>query len=188
MDVSVTSNAGEIAAKLGARAAALRDVRPVLLGIAGDIDLMTAEAFTNSKRVDGLPFADLADSTKLGRLRRRKGAYRKAKGGKKATPEQRKAGIDAAIKAAKFRPLIDTGRMRNSARARVTSNTTVRFAIVDYGVPHITGTPKGRPPQRNPSVFRVINGRWEIYADFAASIAERIRRHVNLTNAGTAPK
>jgi phage gpG-like protein len=184
VDVSVTSNAGEIAAKLNARAAALRDVRPVLLGIAGDIDLKTAEAFTNSKRVDGLPFAELAESTKIGRLRRRKGKWRKAQGGKDATPEQRQAAIASAVKAAKFRPLIDTGRMRNSARARVVSNTTVRWSVVDYGVPHITGGRGGRPPQRNPSVFRVINGRWEIYADFAASITERIRRHVNLQNAG----
>lgn len=177
MQVAVTSNAGEIAARLNARAMALRDVRPVLANIAAEVDRLTAESFSNSKRVDGLPFADLADSTKLGRLRKRKGAWKKAQGGKKATPEQRKAAIAAAVKAAKFRPLIDTGRMRASARARVVGNTTVRWSIVDYGVAHVVGGKNWKPPQRNPSVFRVINGQWTLYESVANYVRDALVKH-----------
>lgn len=183
MQVAVTSNAGEIAARLDARVAALRDVRPVLAGIAAEVDRLTGEALSQSRRVDGIPFPDLTDSTKLGRLRRRKAAYKKARGGKKATPEERKAGIREAIAAAKFRPLIDTGRLRASARARVVGSTAVRWSVVDYGVPHITGSKNHRPPVRNFSVFKLVGGTWVIEPRFAADLVARISEHVRKAGA-----
>lgn len=189
MDVAITTNAGAIVANLAARAAALRNIRPVLKDVAAEIDRVTAEAFEKSRRVDGLPWPDLKDSTIIGRLRRRKGAFRKAQAGtkpkknastqdRKGLAKRRQEQILAAAKDAKFKPLIDTGRMRNSAKARVVSDTTVRWAVVDYGVPHIVGGKNANPPQRNPSVFRVINGAWVIEPKVAAFIAKKLIDHV----------
>ena len=78
MDVAITTNAGAVVANLAARSAALRNLSPVLKDIAAEIDRVTAEAFEKSRRVDGLPFPDLATSTQVARLRRRKGAFNKA--------------------------------------------------------------------------------------------------------------
>jgi molybdopterin-guanine dinucleotide biosynthesis protein len=210
VDVTVTTNAGAMVANLAARAAALRNLRPVLKDIAAEVDRVTAEGFEKSRRVDGLPFADLTDSTIVGRLRRRKGAFNKAARlpkETKAEKAQRKAArsrniyartagralrdastgerrtrrqeqILAAAKAANFKPLVDTGRMRNSAKARVVGESTVRWAVVDYGVPHITGGKNWRPPQRNPSVFRVINGAWVLHEKVAADIARKLIAHI----------
>jgi hypothetical protein len=189
VQVAVTTNAGALVADLAARAAALRNLRPVLKDIAAEVDKLTAEAFEKSRRVDGLPFGDLKDSTILGRLRRRKSAYRKATAGtkprkgetsaeRKARMAQRKSQALAAAKGANFKPLIDTGRMRNSSKARVVGESSVRWAVVDYGVPHITGGKNWRPPQRNPSVFRVINGEWVLHEKVAASIARKLVAHI----------
>lgn len=212
MEVQVTSNAGEIAARLSARAAALRDMRPVLAVIAGEVDRLTGEAISNSRSVDGEPFADLADSTKIGRLRQRKSLWKKASKLKTASKKERTqlnnagrrksiyarlagagirsqnadsrkaeraASIAAAIKAAKFRPLINTGRLRASARARVVGNTTVHWSVVDYGEPHIGGAKNGRPPQRNYSVFTIVGGTWQIVPSLATEIVRLITRHIN---------
>jgi phage gpG-like protein len=189
VQVSVTTNAGSVVANLAARAAALRNLRPVLKDIAAEVDRVTAEAFEKSRRVDGLPFSELKDSTKVARLRRRKGLFKKAAAGtkpkknataaeRKALAAQRRAQVLEAAKGLNFKPLIDTGRMRNSAKARVVSDTTVRWAVVDYGVPHITGTKNARPPQRNPSVFRVLGGSWVIDPKIAAFINAKIIAHV----------
>lgn len=216
MDVQITSNAGEIAARLSARAAALRDVRPVLAGIAAEIDRLTAEALSSSRRVDGLPFPDLADSTKVGRLRQRKSLFKKAGKLSKAEREainaelygrlhqniyvrraraltvgpaatsaraKRREQILAAAKAARFKPLINKGRLRASARARVVGNTTIRWSVVDYGVPHIVGGPNGRPPKRNYSVFTLRGGAWLIEPKLAAEIVSRIAEHVQKAGA-----
>lgn len=190
MDVAVTSNVSMAVAGLAARAAALRDLRPVLTDVAAEIDRLTAEGFEKSRRVDGLPFADLKDSTLIGRMRRRKGLYKKAAAGTKPRKDataaerkqlaaQRRSQVLDAAKAMRFKPLIDTGRMRNSARARVSGNNTVRWAIVDYGVAHMTGTKNARPPQRNPSVFRLIYGKWVIDPKAAAFVIGRLSAHIS---------
>lgn len=207
MDVRITSDAGRVSVLLEQRAQAMLDMRPALQHIAAEIERRTALSLHESKRQDGLPFQDLADSTKLARLRRRKGAFKKATKGGKLTAaqrraikraesrntydafglrdhlrrqriENRKAGIAAAIAAANFKPLVDTGRGRNSINARAEGKHAIRFSVIGYMVPHIGGGKDNRPPQRNFSCFHYWNGEWSLRPEMAAYAGDVIRRHI----------
>lgn len=193
MQVSVTSNAGEIAARLNTRAAALRDLKPALKDIAAEIDLRTARTFQSQKSTDGAAWPGLAMSTKIARLKRRKTAYRKAVTGpakklgldsrrnlyaRQAAKLQRARLAEAAANAAGFKPLMDTGRLRGSANARVVGKDAVRWSIIGYAAPHITGSKNGKLPQRNMSVFRATGGGFVLDANMATWARERLHRHL----------
>jgi hypothetical protein len=216
VDVEIKSDAGRIAVLLEQRAARMLDLRPALKNIAAEIDARTAKSIHDSRRQDGVPFPDLADSTKLARLRQRKGAFRKASRlpkDKKSTLRaerraarsrdygvwaagqvarnrrliqrsgKRSAQIQAAIDAANFKPLLNTGRGANSANARVVGKDSIRWSVVQYMVPHIGGAQNGRPPQRNYSVFRAVGDGFELRPEMSDFIRSAIVRHI----AGGAP-
>jgi hypothetical protein len=174
--VAVKAHDEAVLADLRKKVEALRDLRPVLKDIAGEVDRMTATSLSDSRRVDGLPFADLAESTKIGRLRQRKAIWRKIRGGKKTTGEQRAQRLSEALASTKFTPLVNTGRGARSARATVAGRGSVRFSVVQYMAPHITGGKDGRPPQRNFSVFRRVGGNWQLAPKLTDYIKTRLDR------------
>lgn len=197
MHVTIDSTAGAIIARLDKRAAAMRDLKPALQQVAAEVDRVTAENLTASKDSDGKPFDALAEATLIGRLRRRKGAWRKATKGAKARQKSQRAALRegkfdqwkkiradlrervlAAAKGAGFKPLLDTGRGRASARAKVVGRNAVRWSIVDYMIPHISGGKGGRPPERNFSIFRRVGDRFELHPRMAAYTRDVILRHI----------
>lgn len=197
MQVKIESNVSDVLALLHKRSDALRNLRPALLDIAAEIDRQTAENLTNSKTTDGAAFLDLADSTKIGRLRQRKSTWRKITKGKKSRQRKQRSAfrsgdyetwtrirqelrgrVDAALDAANFKPLINTGRGRNSARAKVVGSNQIKWSIASYMVPHIPGGKNGRPPQRNFSVFRVVGGSYELQPQLSQYINRRLIRHL----------
>lgn len=220
MEIEIKSDGGRVSAQLDRMGAALLDLRPALKNVAAEIDRRTALSLETSRRQDGVPFPDLAESTKLARLRQRKGAYAKATRGPKATKKQLRmearaarsrsiyvrmggrlvrkerlsgaraqvsAQLKAALAGANFKPLVNTGRGRNSANARVTGRDTVRWSVVQYMVPHIGGAANGRPPMRNFSVFRQVGSGYELRPEMSEFMRAAIQRHVMGASAGGAP-
>jgi hypothetical protein len=140
---------------LRTRAMRVADMRPALRVVAQEIEKRTSDSFQNSRSQFGEPFAPLAPSTIAGRIRKQGSANRRTKAGKLtkgAVAMRGKLTAPGGIK-----PLIDTGRMKNSAHAVVEDGTKIRFSAVGYLGPHITGGQRGgkanRPPMRNPTVF-----------------------------------
>jgi hypothetical protein len=199
VQVSLKSDVSAVLAILGKKSEALRNLRPALQDIAAEIDRQTAQNLQDSRRSDGVPFADLADSTMVGRLRQRKSTWRKiTKGAKPRQRKQREAlragnftqwtqirselrgRVDAALDAANFKPLINTGRGRNSARAKVVGQDTIKWSVVSYMVPHIGGGKNNRPPMRNFSVFQkpIGSADYELQPQISGYIRTRLIRHI----------
>lgn len=129
--------------RLFERAKRLRDHTPALKIYAEWVRKATDDAFQNSRELDGTPFPALADSTIEDRVR--------TTGGKRKSKKK-----EAAMRApGGIKPLIKTGRMRNSQRAEVTGTNALRWSAIGYTGPHVTGSlsKPGRPPRRNPTVF-----------------------------------
>jgi phage gpG-like protein len=177
--VEIITNVADVATRLDARAAAMRDLTPALNNVAAEIDRMTAQAFTDQESPAGAEWPGLADATLIARLRQRKSAYRKAVGGKKSkrTPAQRRQAVLDSARSADFKPLVNTGRLRASARAKVAGGAII-WSIAAYGPPHMAGGKGGRPPLRNPSVFERSGGSWRVHRRIVALLERQIAAHV----------
>ena len=199
MQVSLKSDVSAVLVLLNKKSDALRNLRPALQDIAAEIDRQTAQNLTDGRSSDGLQFSELADSTKIGRLRQRKSTWRKITKGQKARErKQRKAlkagdfnqwsqirqelrgRVDEALDAANFKPLINTGRGRNSARAKVVGSDSIKWSVAQYMVPHISGGKNNRPPMRNFSVFQKQQGSadFELQPKITSYIRARLIRHI----------
>lgn len=154
-----TADGGAAAAKrMAERAKRVRDMSRPLKVFGAEIVKATDDSFRNSRGVDGAPWPKLAESTIIARHLRRKGGRPKGfsrKRGGRLTESARDTRAKAISSGAGIKPLVDTGRMRNSQNTKVTGRNTLVWSAVGYMGPHITGSTKrpGRPPMRNPTVF-----------------------------------
>lgn len=162
------------------RAQRMKDLSPALRVVAAEIEQRTDDAFRDSKSPYGETFPDLALSTQQARAAKMPGARKRGKGGQltKGARKKRAAAI-AHYQAGMgnvFKPLIDTGRMRNSVRVRVSKNE-LEFGAVGYMGPHITG---GRHlPKRNPTVFqRAASGQLEAIPSVLSLLLRTVSRYV----------
>lgn len=149
----------------------LRDLSPAFKFVAAEIEKETDDAFAQSKSPAGEGWPTLAESTRLARkgakklearLNRRTTSGKLTKAAFKGREKFASRGVAiTSIGEAKVfgKPLVDTGRMRNSVRVRVHKKYLV-FSAVGYMAPHITGSlnQPGRPPKRNPTVFEIAGG------------------------------
>lgn len=171
-----TTGTGDAIARLEGLAARARDLSPALRDVARDVEKRTDDAFRRSVSPEGEAWPDLAESTKAQRLARRK----ETRGGGKG--KKGKAKVAALLSGlgnpGALRPLVDTGRMRNSSHAEVSGPTSVRWSAVGYMGPHMAGGKNGRPPKRNPAVFELAGGHWRVIASVQRYMVDRIKRHV----------
>lgn len=154
------------------RAARLKNLAPVLKVFAEEIHRATDDAFDQSRNVLGQPFPKLASSTLNARGSKVRGGKRKTKGGR-LTP----GALNARLKASgSHKPLIDTGRARNSQRAQVKGNS-IRWSAVGYLEPHMRGK---KLPKRNPTVFAVpSSGKPALHVPFARRLSSLVTRYVD---------
>lgn len=135
----------------------LQDFTPALKVVAAEIEKRTDDAFQQSRSPLGEIWPTLAPSTQLARAAKLPGASRRSKKTgalTKGAKGKRAEGIAAYQYggANTFKALIDTARMRNSVRVKV-SKKEIEFSAVGYMGPHIVGGKGNRPPKRNPTVF-----------------------------------
>lgn len=168
-----TGDGGAGAAKrMAERAARMRNLTPALKLVAEEIHKATDDAFDQSRSVLGKAFDRLAPSTLAARGRRVKGGKRKTKAGK-LTPGASAARSKAA---GSHKPLVDTGRARNSQRAKVVGGKTIRWSAVGYLEPHMKGA---GVPKRNPTVFAVPSrGKPVLLAPYARRLTAAISRYI----------
>ena len=154
------AGAGQTFADMAKR---MQRLAPALKVIAEEIDERTDAAFAKSTSPAGQAFAPLATSTLIDRARRRSPAARTKQ--KKAPrlltkgAKEKRVGFVLAYHNAlqnggttTATPLIDTARLRKSARTLVKSNA-LEWSAVGYMAPHMTGGKTGgkrgrkRPPK-----------------------------------------
>src|SRR5689334_12967818 len=182
VQVTVTGLQESLAA-MKTRAERIKALNAALKVVAAEIDKRTADAFANQRSPAGQPWPPLAESTLEKRAHAVKSANRRTRGGKltKGAASMR-ARITSTAK-----PLQDTGRLKNSAHARVTAGDTIEWSEVWYGGPHITGGVRnnhtGRPPKRNMSVFeRGPGGDMQLIPDVEKRLRDTIATYVREGN------
>jgi hypothetical protein len=166
------------------RVARLADLSPALRVVAAEIETQTSNAFQRSQSPFGEQWPALAPSTQAARAAKLPGANRRSKSTGKLTRaaylKREKAVADyQAGKSGIFKPLIDTGRMRNSVHVNVRGNE-LEFTAVGYMAPHITGslTKPGRPPKRNPTVFQMVGGAFQPIPNVLSLLLKTVGRYV----------
>ncbi len=162
----------------------LADLSPALKVVAAEIEKQTDDAFRKSTSPFGEQWPRLAPSTIAARAAKVPGANRRSKATGKLTrgayakrqaaAEKYKAGASNV-----FKPLVDTGRMRNSVHVAVRGNELV-FTAVGYMGPHITGSQnvEGRPPKRNPTVFQLAGGVFKPIPSILSLLLRTVGRYV----------
>lgn len=174
IEVRVTG-LNEALARMRLRSSAVRDLTPALKVMAAQIEKTTDDAFMSGRSPAGEKWPPLAPSTLAARARALAGARRRTKSGKLTGGAQK---LRAKI-IGNSKPLINTGRLRNSQHARVTNGTTIEWSEVWYGGPHVTGGRGDRPPKRNMSVFELSPGKaFALVPAIEALYREAIRAHV----------
>jgi hypothetical protein len=167
--------------RLQLAAAASSDMRPALSDVAREIEKRTDDAFRKQVSPAGERWSDLAHSTRVSRLRKRKGVWQKVTGTKKGerarvTDADQAASMLAKIEAVKLTPLVDTARARNSQHCDVTGPTSLQWSAVGYLLPHMSGEPD--LPKRNPCVFELVVGRWALVSIVDDYLRKRLVQHV----------
>lgn len=171
----------------------VKDLTPAMKVVARQIEKETDDAFRGSRSPLGTPWNAIKESTALNRKGARKlkqrvnrrtkegGLTKGARGArgklfqKGVLGAQAFAGADLAATAL-GKPLIDTGRMRNSVNVKV-SKRSVRFRAVGYMAPHMTG---GKNlPKRNPTIFEGEPGRFRLVPRIAQMLRETVARYVS---------
>lgn len=159
--------------KMRDRAQRVRDLSPVFKLIGEDLIKETSDAFRKSRSPLGEPWDDIKDATKLGRKSVRKRAgERTSKGARTKRAMTFRQGLLEQSK-----PLVDTGRMRNSPHT-ITQRRRLRFSMVGYTGPHITGDKSGNLPKRNPTAFENVGGRWRLIPRLRQKYVQKIIQHV----------
>lgn len=181
-------NGAAAAQRMRDRAKRMRDHRVPLKVFGEELVTATADAFQKSIGPDGEAWAPLAPSTIIGRhLKRRggrpKGFSQKHKRGSvrgRLTDRAKLARMEAVLSQAGIKTLIDTGRMKNSVRAKVMGARSLVWSAVGYMGPHITGSVKrpGRPPKRNPSPFIGHGSGARLVPHMAARLTALVRQYV----------
>lgn len=178
-----TYGATEARMRLQLAASAASDMRPALVDVAREIELRTDNAFRAQRSPSGETWNDLAQSTKVARLRKRKTAWNKIVGKKngertKVRDAAHAAEILSRIESTKLTALVDTGRARNSQHCDVTGPHSVQWSAVGYLLPHMAGTEDGQPPKRNPTVFELVGGEWQLISSMMSYARSRLVDHV----------
>lgn len=162
-------------ARMAARVWRLKDLSPVMKTGAALITKLTDDAFARSKSPKGESFPDIKDATKLARAPKK--AKRRTKKGELTSSA--KAFRAKLLSSGGSKPLISTGRARNSQRAKGTKKE-IRWSAVGYLAPHITGGKPGgtRPPKRNVSVFEGKPGAFRLVRVVAQRLTASIARYI----------
>jgi hypothetical protein len=149
----------QAAARMAARAGALNDMTVPFTEFGAWLDKQTDDCFQYSRDFGGEPFKPLAQSTIESRIRRLKGARRTV--GKTGILTAKSAAFQRDLRApGGIKPLVDTGRARNSARS-VASKVRLRWSAVGYLGYSMDG--HGHPPKRDPSAFDRVGGKWRLH-------------------------
>lgn len=132
-----------------ARSMRMRSLRKPLQVVAREIEKLTDDAFDRSMSPAGETFPSLAESTIEARARQSKAARKRDEFGDLTPKAERiRAGIRAP---GGVKPMVNTGRARNSQHATVIGDDAIQWSAVGYLEPSITG---GKHiPKRNVSVF-----------------------------------
>lgn len=159
---------------LRAKSARMRDLEPALKVFGRFIETNVDNCFDQSRDWDGTAFPSLAESTIEKRIGNLKAANKRTKSGdltKAAKAFQAKLRAPGGIK-----PLVDTGRARNSQHTDAGPESLV-WTSVGYLGYHFTGN--ARLPQRNVSPFVFINGTdWRLHPRAKAKLSELIGQHI----------
>lgn len=170
----------------------VRDLTPAMKVVARQIEKETDDAFRASKSPRGEPWKMIKEETALNRkggrkLKKRVNRRTKAGGLTKGAMGARGKLFDKGLLGAQAfagddvsaaqlaKPLIDTGRMRNSVNVKV-SKRSVRFTAVGYMAPHMTGGEN--LPKRNPTVFEGEPGDFRLVPRIAQKLRETVARYV----------
>lgn len=149
-----------------ARAARMRDLSPVMRVVGEEIVKRTTQAFRAQQSPAGEAWPALAPSTLAQRAAKLPGAKRRSKKTGRLTPAARTRRAQAASTGAGITPLVDTGRLRNSAQQISQpygpGANFIEWSVVGYGGPHMGGSASRRPPKRNFSVFEPGAGGWTL--------------------------
>lgn len=179
----------EAAKRMLDRAQRMRDHSVPLKVFGAEILAATERAFQASQGVDGTPWPPLAASTIIARHLKRAGgrpkgfkAKHRGKGSQRGhlTDSARLTRMEAVLSGAGIKPLIDTGRMKNSQRATLRGARAMIWSAVGYMGPHITGSEKrpGRPPMRNPTVFDNHGDGARLKPAFAKRLTDLVRQYI----------
>ena len=166
--------------RMAERAKRIANLAPALRVVAAEIEKRTDDAFHRSQSPFGEIWPTLAPSTQAARAAKLPGARKRSKKTGKLTKGARQKRVEgiAAYQfggANTFKPLVDTGRMRNSVRVLVRGNE-LEFSAVGYMGPHITG---GRKlPKRNPTVFQLAGGQFKPIPDVLSYLLRTVGRYV----------
>lgn len=168
----------DLRVRLDAMAARARDLTPAMKVVGEEIVLRTTRAFRARQSPAGDAWAPLARSTLARRAAKLPGAKRKTKRGGLTQAAKSKRSAAVANPAA-ITPLVDTGRLRNSAQQYKADKDSVTWSVVGYGGPHMAGSASGRPPKRSFSVFEPdADGGWRIIQPMLEYAVRSIERYV----------
>lgn len=191
------TEAQRLMADMAARA---RDLTVPMKVFGAELEKRTDDAFAQSRSQLGVPFAPLAESTRLGRKGARKleaqanrrsksGALTKGAQAKRTKYSARGLVVDNEGRARVHgKPLVDTGRARASQRARADASG-MSWSAVGYLGPHMTGAlirrhgkKRGgytiRLPKRNVAGFELEGGGWRLMPHLQQLLAQYVASYV----------
>jgi hypothetical protein len=168
-----TTGLDQAIANLKKKSAALHNLEPAYKRFAAEIVKKTDDSFQDSRGYDGEPWPPLAESTIERRIGSLKSANKRGKSGKLtkgATKMRDKMRAPGGIK-----PMIDTGRARNSQHAD-TSRDGVEWSAVGYLGYHMTNHIVATV--RNPTPFYWDGSAWKLRDSAMKSLGTHLRTHI----------
>lgn len=169
-----------VASRTLQRAARMADPSPVLNALAVSWAQQTAAAFRNERSPAGEDWPRLAPSTIARRAAKLSGARGRSKKTGRITKGAQAKRADARARYAAgapgvFKPLVDSGRLRQSIRY-VARRDGIEISAVAYIAHHVTGTLTVRrgPPKRNPLVIEIEGGKARLIASAHAQLVRAL--------------